>query len=89
MVYQWPVVDVPLNDKGGHSKVPFESTSTYPLKECTRNDHAPLHVDPTAYVEELLPQASPGLIAGRFGERLVIFSVRYIFHNANTAGAMV
>lgn len=47
------------------------------------------HIDPTAYVEELLTQAYLGLIVGRFWERLMIFSVQNIFHNANPAGAMV
>jgi hypothetical protein len=49
----------------------------------------PHHVDPTAYVEELLAQASPGLIAGRFLGEVDDLQCAEHFYNANTAGAMV
>lgn len=50
------------------SRVPFESTSTYPRKEVHRDGRCPYHIDPTAYLEELLPQVSPDLMRQMLGD---------------------
>ena len=50
------------------NRVPFESTTTYPRKDDTHNGRWPHHIDPTAYLEELLTQASPDLMRQMLGD---------------------